>query len=206
MRAFLTIMAVLGVLAIGLVVAVAAGWDPLASFSHKTPRATTAPAAPAEDEDAGDVPTTGPSQAEPPPEPPYTDRTIVLRAENATVSGRPVKIVDFAGGEFHKGHRPPFAMVTGWKDVTDSAEWTVDVPAAGKYAVAFDYASGGYGKRAQDVPGEKFVLTAGDARITGTLAGTRSTAPSRSSTSARSTCPRAKPASPSAPRKSPPPP
>jgi hypothetical protein len=184
LRILLTILAAVGVLVVGLAVAIAAGWlrlTPVDPFAH-APRPTTQAALDAQNADAAGYPDGDPSAgdgAPAPPEPPAADRTILLKAEDAKLSGRNVRRSDFGAGAGdrwsgrRRGGIVSSSVVTGWLTPEDSAEWTVDVPKAGKYAITFDYASS-MDKRTVAGGVAGFVLTVGGRRITGELAPTHS--------------------------------
>jgi hypothetical protein len=183
-RTLLIILGTLAVLIVGFALAIAAGWvrighvDPFARVGS-----TTRPIAPREADDETSLQSTSQSSdpvladaVELPPRPP--DRTIVLRAGDARLTGRRVRLSEvFRPPEFGRGRRfdrqPPAIerAITGWTDPADTAEWTADVPKAGKYTVTLDYSTGA-GRRSAG-PGGAYVFTAGDATLRGDLEPTR---------------------------------
>jgi hypothetical protein len=177
-RALLIIFATLAALVIGLTVAIASGWvrlahaDPFARAAGGT-QLTAVP-------ESDDAPPTAKPQASDPafsgardPLAPPADRAIVLRAEDARLTGRNVRLSELfrappgGGGRFARQAATVERAITGWSDPADSAEWTADVPRAGKYTVTLDYSTGSAG------PGGAYVFTAGDAKLSNALEPTR---------------------------------
>jgi hypothetical protein len=184
LRALLVIFGTLAVLIVAFALAIAAGW---VRIGHVDPFAragsTTQPVIEPESDD-GSLPSK-PQSSDPvladaverPPAPP--DRAIVLRAEDARLSGRHVRLSElFRSPDFGRGRRfdrqPPTVerAITGWTEPADTAEWTADIPTAGKYTVTFDYSTGA-GRRSAG-PGGAYVFTAGDVTLRGDLESTRS--------------------------------
>jgi hypothetical protein len=184
LRALLIIFGTLAVLIVGFALAIAAGWvrighvDPFARAGSTTQPASS----PESDDDASLMPKPPSSDpvladaVERPSAPP--DRAIVLRAEDAGLSGRHVRLSEmFRSPDFGRGRRfdrqPPTVerAITGWTDTADAAEWTADIPKAGKYTVTLDYSTG-VGRRSAG-PGGAYVFTAGDATLRNDLEPTR---------------------------------
>jgi hypothetical protein len=183
LRALLIIFATLAVLTFGFALAIATGWVRLAHVDPFARTASTAQPAPTPDPDEASL-LPKPQSSDPaladavelPPMPP--DRAVVLRAEDARLTGRRVRLSEmFRSPDVGRGRRfdrqPPTIerAITGWTDPADTAEWTADVPKAGKYTVTFDYSTGA-GRRS-DGPGGSFVFKAGDAKLSSELEPTR---------------------------------
>jgi hypothetical protein len=177
----LVILAVLGTAVIAFAVAAAAGWVRL---SHVDPftRIQVAPATqPSADVMTAEaaIPTAAVEQpatvpaADVPPEPAFTDRTIVLRPADARLVGRGTQVTTFeTRAHGRNGNTLTHAVITGWAREGGAAEWTVRVPQAGRYTVTLDYAAGERGRDGRAAG--SFVLTAGDAKLAGEFGTTRS--------------------------------
>jgi putative membrane-bound dehydrogenase-like protein len=64
------------------------------------------------------------------------------------------------------GFDPLRVKITDWNSEDDRAVWTIETPAAGKYTLSLEYACG------DRSAGNKFLVEAGEKRVTGVVAGT----------------------------------
>jgi putative membrane-bound dehydrogenase-like protein len=85
---------------------------------------------------------------------PNADGILNLRAENAEIYGTSLVF------------EPQFANLGWWTNEDDHAVWMIEVPKAGKYQVHFNYAC------ADNAAGDSFVMTLGERRVSGKVAGT----------------------------------
>lgn len=194
MRLILVTLAVIGLLVIGLGVSVATGVLRLPQLELPAgagagSRPTTGPAA-AEEASGASRTAAGPSTPadalDPPdpvlPDPPTVDRTIVLAAADAKLSGPRVRLYaaerdsrrDHDKGMGRQRVRirrlrergeedPPPPVIEAWSGPQDVAEWSFAVPQAGRYAVTFVYTGG------DDGP---FELAVGEEKVTGEVEST----------------------------------
>lgn len=174
----LGILALAGLLVLGLAAAVATG---LVSMSSLDPFAKLNAAA--------TRPATGPVQVEPGPlatadEPSeseasiaalthagYADLVVFLSAADAKVAGPRISLENRGSSSFYTSRKPggfvsdknkiPNVLIRGWTSRQDSAEWTLDVPRAGKYIVTFDCVPGYSSGRSKGVAAGRFTITAG---------------------------------------------
>ncbi|HEX8912647.1 MAG TPA: hypothetical protein VF796_09845 [Humisphaera sp.] len=171
MRWMLGIFAAIGLLMIGLVTAVVAGWfDPYKLLNAAGPNdrpasrpADTRPAAPGTEE--GEEP-------ERPVNTGFKGQSIFLSAADARVNGPRVRVENLGsvrpmwssrGRAIDPKSQIPNARIQYWSGPEDSAEWTFTCPEAGSYAVAFDCVPGySGGDRPRGVAAGQFTITAGD--------------------------------------------
>jgi hypothetical protein len=173
----LGIFAVVGVLVIGFAVAVASGLvnvtDPFKNLGSNT-RPSTQPIAEA-DPDANQ-PTESEASLAALKHPGYQDRVIFLSASDAKVTGRAEVEARAGSGYYYTSRRSgstvdpknrlPNALIRSWGGPSDSAEWTLNCPQAGKYVITFDCVPGySSSKGTSGASLGRFTITAGSERL-----------------------------------------
>jgi len=178
-RWMLGILAVAGLLVIGLATAVATGlvnmssFDPFSKLNAEAVRPATGPII-ADEEPQTDVATESEASQAALKHAGYEDRVVYLSAAEAKVAGPRISLENRGSSSYYSSRRPasrvdeknrlPNALIRGWSSSADSAEWTFDCPQAGGYVLTFDCMSGSSSRSGRTISG-KFTITAGQVTI-----------------------------------------
>lgn len=172
----LGILALAGLLVIGLVTAVATGLvsmaaiDPFAKLNSAATKPATGPVL-VEVEPATEEPTDSEASVAAMQHAGYADLVVFLSAADAKVTGPRISLENRGSSSYYSSRRPgsvvsekskiPNVMIRGWTSRNDSAEWTLECPKAGTYTITFDCVPGYSSSRAKGIAAGRFTITAG---------------------------------------------
>jgi hypothetical protein len=182
-RWMLGILALAGLLVIGLVTAVATGLvsmgslDPFAKLNAAATKPATGPVI-VEPEPINEAPTESEASIAALQHAGYADLVVFLSAADAKVAGPRVSLENRGSSSYYSSRRPgsqvseknriPNVLIRGWLSSEDSAEWTFECPKAGTYVITFDCVPG-YNSSRKGIAAGKFQITAGKERIEANL-------------------------------------
>ena len=182
----MAILALAGLLVIGLVTAVATGLvsmgslDPFAKLNAAAARPATGPVI-VETEPAAELPTDSEASIAAMQHAGYADLVVFLSAADAKVTGPRISLENRGSLNYHSSRRPglgsqvsdknriPNVIIRGWTSSADSAEWSFDCPKAGKYVITFDCIPGYNSDRGKGIAAGKFLIVAGAEKLEANL-------------------------------------
>lgn len=181
MRWMMIILALAGLLVIGLGAAVATGLvsmsslDPFAKLNAVATRPATGPVLVDVEPAASDVATESEASTAALQHAGYADLVVFLSAADAKVAGPRVSLENRGSSSYYSSRRPgstvdeknrlPNVLIRNWASREDSAEWTFTCPKAGAYMMTFDCVPGYSSTRAKGVAAGKFLVSAGKEQV-----------------------------------------
>ena len=179
----MTILALAGLVVIGLVAAVATGLvsmgslDPFAKLNAAAARPATGPII-VETEPAAELPTDSEASIAAMQHAGYADLVVFLSAAEAKVVGPRISLENRGSSSYYSSRRPvsqvsdknriPNVIIRGWTSSADSAEWSFDCPKAGTYVITFDCIPG-YSSERKGIAAGKFLIVAGAEKLEANL-------------------------------------